>query len=216
MILSKIMTKNKVFVISAIGLSIILLVVVLIFWKSQNNSNNQAINSFEECAKAGYPIMESYPEQCRTPDGKTFTRQISSQPDLQEETVEEIGLSFQHPKDLVFRKEIADDGGKIRTVGFFLTKGLENNPEYQMYGLYQQFKDATEQDLELSKKEMDPNSIKEVSIDGYKGIEGLILGPKTRYITIVLKDKKLFSISTLPPTQKNKTLTETILPTFKF
>ncbi len=30
------------------------------------------INSFDECAAAGYPIMESYPEQCRTPDGRNF------------------------------------------------------------------------------------------------------------------------------------------------
>lgn len=36
----------------------------------------KAINSFEDCAKL-YPIMESYPEQCNTPDGKYFTRQLS-------------------------------------------------------------------------------------------------------------------------------------------
>jgi hypothetical protein len=34
------------------------------------------INSFEECATAGYPVMESYPERCMTPDGRTFTRQL--------------------------------------------------------------------------------------------------------------------------------------------
>lgn len=34
------------------------------------------INSFEECAAAGYPIMESYPEQCRTPDGRLFVRDV--------------------------------------------------------------------------------------------------------------------------------------------
>jgi hypothetical protein len=34
------------------------------------------ISNFEECAAAGYPIMESYPEQCRTPDGRTFVRKI--------------------------------------------------------------------------------------------------------------------------------------------
>lgn len=33
-----------------------------------------SINSFEECAEH-YPIMESYPEQCATPDGKHFTKQ---------------------------------------------------------------------------------------------------------------------------------------------
>lgn len=36
------------------------------------------IASFEECAAAGYTIMESYPEQCRTPDGRNFTRQINA------------------------------------------------------------------------------------------------------------------------------------------
>lgn len=34
------------------------------------------ISSFEECAQAGYPIMETYPEQCRTSDGKTFVKEI--------------------------------------------------------------------------------------------------------------------------------------------
>ncbi|MFZ2556215.1 MAG: hypothetical protein WAZ27_03060 [Minisyncoccia bacterium] len=35
------------------------------------------IVNFEECARAGYPIMESYPEQCRTPDGRLFVRDVS-------------------------------------------------------------------------------------------------------------------------------------------
>ena len=44
------------------------------------------VSSFEECVSAGYPIMESYlfepesqsrrPEQCKTPDGRNFVRQI--------------------------------------------------------------------------------------------------------------------------------------------
>lgn len=32
------------------------------------------INSFEDCVKAGYPVMESYPRQCRAND-KTFTEE---------------------------------------------------------------------------------------------------------------------------------------------
>lgn len=35
------------------------------------------IVNFAECAAAGYPIMESYPEQCRTPDGRTFVRELT-------------------------------------------------------------------------------------------------------------------------------------------
>lgn len=36
------------------------------------------ITSFDECRAAGYPVMESYPERCATPDGRTFTRDITS------------------------------------------------------------------------------------------------------------------------------------------
>lgn len=149
-----------------------------------------------------------------TPTSATQMEQQNA--DWQDETVNEIGLTLQHPKDLVFRKEIADDNGRIRTVGVFLTKGSENSPEYQMYGLYQQFKDGSQQDLELAKKEMDSTTIKEASITGYSGIEGLIIGPKTRFITTVIKDGKLFSVSTIPPTEENKELTEQIIATFDF
>jgi len=37
------------------------------------------INNFEECISAGYPVMESYPRQCKTPDGKTFTEDIGNE-----------------------------------------------------------------------------------------------------------------------------------------
>jgi len=39
----------------------------------------QEINSFEECVKAGYPVLESYPRQCQTPDGKSFTEDIGNE-----------------------------------------------------------------------------------------------------------------------------------------
>ena|SRR3990167_3016937 len=35
-------------------------------------SRSTEINSFITCNIAGYPIMESYPERCRTPEGLTF------------------------------------------------------------------------------------------------------------------------------------------------
>lgn len=38
--------------------------------------DDDAITSFEDCAAAGYPIMESYPERCQTPDGVTFVREV--------------------------------------------------------------------------------------------------------------------------------------------
>ena len=37
-----------------------------------------SIDSFEDCLDAGYAIMESYPRQCRTMDGKNFVEEIST------------------------------------------------------------------------------------------------------------------------------------------
>ena len=35
------------------------------------------VTNFNECQKAGYPIMESYPAQCRTPEGQVFIQTIT-------------------------------------------------------------------------------------------------------------------------------------------
>jgi len=37
------------------------------------------INSFDECVAAGFPIMESYPQQCRTDDDQTFVQDIGNE-----------------------------------------------------------------------------------------------------------------------------------------
>ena len=34
------------------------------------------VTSFAECVAAGYPVMESYPRQCRVPGGPTFVEQL--------------------------------------------------------------------------------------------------------------------------------------------
>jgi len=47
------------------------------FW--QEKAQEITINSFEECIVAGYPILESYPRQCKTPDGKSFTEDIGNE-----------------------------------------------------------------------------------------------------------------------------------------
>lgn len=36
------------------------------------------VTSFNECADAGYAVLESFPRQCRTPDGRTFTEDIGN------------------------------------------------------------------------------------------------------------------------------------------
>jgi len=54
---------------------LIILALVLLLSGCLDNGTVQPssnITSFEECVAAGYPILESYPRQCNTPDGLHF------------------------------------------------------------------------------------------------------------------------------------------------
>lgn len=64
--------KRFAFVLFVLAVIIAILIGLNTFLKSDVTD---AINSFEDCADAGYPIMESYPEQCAVPGGQTFTKQ---------------------------------------------------------------------------------------------------------------------------------------------
>jgi len=47
-------------------------------WKL-TRSTAPIVTNFEQCVSAGYPVQESYPERCTTPEGKTFTRDIGNE-----------------------------------------------------------------------------------------------------------------------------------------
>jgi hypothetical protein len=78
-------------------------------YQQQQKSQIMAINSFEECAKY-FPVMESYPAQCNTPDGKHFIQQLSEEekkklmPPVEDEsnnwkTFENNDFSFKYPSN---------------------------------------------------------------------------------------------------------------------
>ena len=67
----KIMAISMILILFAI---IFLTVAQTIYLKNQKTINS--IKNFEDCQQAGYPIAESYPEQCFLPDGRSFTREI--------------------------------------------------------------------------------------------------------------------------------------------
>jgi len=50
------------------------------FYQQQKEAK---ITTFEQCQKAGYPTLESYPAQCRLPSGKSFTQNIGNALDMQ-------------------------------------------------------------------------------------------------------------------------------------
>ena len=44
--------------------------------KPVENQEPLSVLSFEDCVAAGYPVMESYPRQCKTPDGRTYAEEL--------------------------------------------------------------------------------------------------------------------------------------------
>lgn len=129
-----------------------------------------------------------------------------------EKFIAPVGLYVTVPEGMRFRQDIAND----RFINFYIESGPENEPTYQFYSLYQADNEMTEQGLVQAKKDTDPDTIKDANVGGYVGFEGLVVGPKTRYQVLVIKDGKPLSFSTWPPTEENKAITEQILSTISF
>ncbi|HWR73519.1 MAG TPA: HEAT repeat domain-containing protein [Nitrospirota bacterium] len=51
----------------------VLSTIMALILAAAGSAAGEEINGFEDCAKAGYPILESYPRRCKTPDGRMFT-----------------------------------------------------------------------------------------------------------------------------------------------
>ena len=68
----------KVFVLFLIAIALIVLWFQIFFQRSELR-NVEAATTFEECVALGNPVMESYPEQCRTEDGQHFVRDIGNE-----------------------------------------------------------------------------------------------------------------------------------------
>lgn len=69
--------KPIVIIIATVGAVAVAGIVLWLnpFWTGQDG-RVPYVTSFDECVRAGYPVMESYPRQCRTPDGRIFVEQI--------------------------------------------------------------------------------------------------------------------------------------------
>lgn len=66
----------KKIVVTILGLGVIF-GGFLFFYKKASSPVLSDIKSFEDCSDAGYAVMESYPRQCKTPDGRTFAEEIT-------------------------------------------------------------------------------------------------------------------------------------------
>lgn len=75
-----------------IALLVIIAVLAVVFIPKKDDQDAVAVNSFIECSEAGYPILETFPEQCRTPDGRVFTDDLNETVDVVISTPERGGL----------------------------------------------------------------------------------------------------------------------------
>ena len=92
---------NKIFVLVALVLPIVLV----------SGCVNNGINSFEDCVNAGNPVMESFPRQCRTNDGRLFVENVGGQRD-EHGCLEPAGYTWNESVGACIREWELDDDQK--------------------------------------------------------------------------------------------------------
>jgi len=61
----------------------LVLVIAVGMWL-RGRSSQPTVTNYEDCAEAGYPVAESYPSQCRTPQGTLYVQDIGNELGKQE------------------------------------------------------------------------------------------------------------------------------------
>lgn len=113
-----------------LGLILTMLVIiwgVITFGSSANTANQNlddgvsidvvSISSFEECAAAGLPVMESFPRRCNTPDGRVFPEETEIYPTYEKANPDMIVVENPHPGGVVGKEFVVT--GKARGNWFF-------------------------------------------------------------------------------------------------
>ena len=77
----------------------------------------EQIISFEGCAEAGYPIMESYPRRCALPDGRVYAEEIEVNPEYDNASENLIRVETPHPGGVVGKEFVVT--GEARGYWFF-------------------------------------------------------------------------------------------------
>lgn len=83
-------------IIILILIIIVILTTAIFVWKNRFKEQPIAADSFESCVSLHYPVLESYPRQCKAPNG-TFIEDIGNE--LKKQDL--IKISQPRPNDLV-------------------------------------------------------------------------------------------------------------------
>ncbi|MES3004784.1 MAG: Gmad2 immunoglobulin-like domain-containing protein [Patescibacteria group bacterium] len=80
-----------------LGIVAVLLIACAVWFFLPNKIDDSKIMSFETCVEAGYPVMESYPRQCRTSDGRLYVEEIMPEPIYVNTSAERIVVDLPYP-----------------------------------------------------------------------------------------------------------------------
>lgn len=76
------MSKKVVYITIAFVITLLVAAWIVLNYskemKDENMGGFEDTRSFEDCVESGQPVMESYPRQCATPDGRTFVEPIGA------------------------------------------------------------------------------------------------------------------------------------------
>lgn len=139
------MDKNKktLLLLGAFLLALLAVLVSLDYFLAKNNVVKN-ITNFEECVSAGFPVMETYPRQCRMPNGNNYVEIISTakKDDLVVVYKPLVGSTISSPVEIEgeargnwyfeasFPIKIVDDKGKQLGIGIAQAQGEWMTTEY--------------------------------------------------------------------------------------
>lgn len=86
--------KRNLIIVSSVAVFIILAIAAL------KMGGSKKVDDFASCVEAGYEVLESYPEQCKTPEGETFVKDIGNETekaDLIQATTPRPGAEIKSP-----------------------------------------------------------------------------------------------------------------------
>mgnify|MGYP001558111066 FL=1 len=204
------------------------------------------VNSFEDCVKAGYPVGESYPRQCWTPDGRRFVEETKPETPAIDTSNwktyrnEQYGFEVRYPSDLKvgegnlnIYKEFSTQG---HGAGFSSDFSSDANTEFEIYVLsgyeISNFNSGTNSTIFMNRHRLEsksqdgaamsisgiPASEVDVSLSGLERTKPYI---KNLYfskgdVIYVFADRTNFEGWTLEQSQRRIDRFYQILSTFKF
>lgn len=154
-----------------------------------------------------------------SPSAAMENREVTPDPDWKTHQVADLDLTFSAPPEMRVTSETqkVEETGQPYLTTMFVERGTANNADYyQLYGIIQWDSQFSADSLNEYKEVLEPSSIREVTVSGYKALEGQIIGQRNRFVTYILTDKGILTLFTAQPTAENKSLTDQIMGTFMF